>query len=87
MINSFNETNDNINNIQGNLNYLIIQYLNSINFNNNNSEKFILIEKVKNLFYIIILIINYNFIFNYSLKIIYHLETLLTLIIIFFQLI
>ena len=54
MINSFNETKDNINNIQGNLNYLIIQYLNNINFNNNNSEKFILIEKVK-----IILLFNY----------------------------
>ena len=54
MINSFNETNDNINNIQGNLNYLIIQYLNSINFNNNNSEKFILIEKVKKIYFILL---------------------------------
>ena len=58
MINSFNETNNNINNIQGNLNYLIIQYLNNINFNNNNSEKFILIEKVK------IILFNYiNYLF------------------------
>ena len=82
MINSFNETNNNINNIQGNLNYLIIQYLNNINFNNNNSEKFILIEKVK------IILFNYiNYLFIYSLKIIYLSEILLILIIIFFQLI
>jgi hypothetical protein len=61
MINSFNETNDNINNIQGNLNYLIIQYLNSINFNNNNSEKFILIEKVKK--FILYYYLNINIIY------------------------
>ena len=61
MINSFNETNDNINNIQGNLNYLIIQYLNNINFNNNNSEKFILIEKVKK--FILYYYLNINIIY------------------------
>ena len=61
MINSFNETNENINNIQGNLNYLIIQYLNSINFNNNNSEKFILIEKVKK--FILYYYLNINIIY------------------------
>ena len=61
MINSFNETNNNINNIQGNLNYLIIQYLNNINFNNNNSEKFILIEKVKK--FILYYYLNINIIY------------------------